>query len=67
MDRVKHHKRKPLPPREQDQVVKAIWKLQKHFPLAFPVNLPPKAKLKEDIKVLATPVTAHHAEMAYLA
>lgn len=34
-------KRKPAPQakaREQDPAVEAIWPLQKHFPLAFPVN-----------------------------
>lgn len=36
-------------PREQDPGVEAIWRLQKHFPLAFPVNPAPKAPLKEGI------------------
>ncbi|HAB02790.1 MAG TPA: ProQ activator of osmoprotectant transporter prop, partial [Pseudomonas sp.] len=37
-------KRKPAPQakaREQDPAVEAIWPLQKHFPLAFPVNPAP--------------------------
>ncbi|CAG8868745.1 RNA chaperone ProQ [Pseudomonas fluorescens] len=45
-------KRKPSPqkkPREQDPAVEAIWPLQKHFPLAFPVNPAPKVPLKEGI------------------
>ncbi|MDH4569042.1 ProQ activator of osmoprotectant transporter prop [Pseudomonas sp. BN414] len=45
-------KRKPSPqakPREQDPAVEAIWRLQKHFPLAFPVNPAPKVPLKEGI------------------
>jgi ProP effector len=29
--------------------VEAIWQLQKHFPLAFPVNPAPKVPLKEGI------------------
>jgi ProP effector len=29
--------------------VEAIWRLQKHFPLAFPVNPAPKVPLKEGI------------------
>ena len=33
-------------PREQDPAVEAIWRLQKHFPLAFPVNPAPKVPLK---------------------
>lgn len=46
--------RKPAPsrqekPREQDPAVEAIWRLQKHFPLAFPVNPAPKVPLKEGI------------------
>ncbi|HSC82152.1 MAG TPA: ProQ/FINO family protein [Pseudomonas sp.] len=46
--------RKPKParqpsPREQDPAVDAIWRLQKHFPLAFPVNPAPKVPLKEGI------------------
>lgn len=36
-------------PREQDPTVEAIWRLQKHFPLAFPVNPAPKVPLKEGI------------------
>ncbi|HBS79267.1 MAG: ProQ activator of osmoprotectant transporter prop [Pseudomonas sp.] len=43
---------KPTPqktPREQDPAVEAIWRLQKHFPLAFPVNPAPKVPLKEGI------------------
>lgn len=36
-------------PREQDPGVEAIWRLQKHFPLAFPVNPAPKVPLKEGI------------------
>jgi len=45
-------KRKPAPQakaREQDPAVEAIWPLQKHFPLAFPVNPAPKVPLKEGI------------------
>jgi ProP effector len=45
-------KRKPSPqtkPHEQDPAVEAIWLLQKHFPLAFPVNPAPKVPLKEGI------------------
>jgi ProP effector len=45
-------KRKPSPQaklREQDPAVEAIWLLQKHFPLAFPVNPAPKVPLKEGI------------------
>ncbi|MES3709406.1 ProQ activator of osmoprotectant transporter prop [Pseudomonas putida] len=45
-------KRKSPPqakPREQDPAVAAIWPLQKHFPLAFPVNPAPKVPLKEGI------------------
>jgi ProP effector len=44
--------RKPSPPaksRTQDPTVEAIWPLQKHFPLAFPVNPAPKVPLKEGI------------------
>jgi ProP effector len=33
----------------QDPAVEAIWPLQKHFPLAFPVNPAPKVPLKEGI------------------
>ncbi len=36
-------------PNEQDPGVEAIWRLQKHFPLAFPVNPAPKVPLKEGI------------------
>jgi len=36
-------------PREQDPAVDAIWRLQKHFPLAFPVSPDPKVPLKEGI------------------
>ncbi|WP_397453686.1 ProQ/FinO family protein [Pseudomonas sp. NA-150] len=36
-------------PRDQDPAVIAIWPLQKHFPLAFPVNPAPKVPLKEGI------------------
>lgn len=36
-------------PREQDPAVEAIWRLQKHFPLAFPLNPAPKVPLKEGI------------------
>lgn len=36
-------------PRIQDPAVEAIWPLQKHFPLAFPVNPAPKVPLKEGI------------------
>src|SRR3989338_11179419 len=35
--------------REQDPAVEAIWRLQKHFPLAFPLSPAPKAPLKEGI------------------
>ncbi|BAN49245.1 ProQ/FINO family protein [Metapseudomonas resinovorans] len=45
-------KRKSSPqgkPREKDPAVDAIWRLQKHFPLAFPVNPAPKVPLKEGI------------------
>jgi ProP effector len=45
-------KRKSPPqqkPRIQDPAVGAIWTLQKHFPLAFPVNPAPKVPLKEGI------------------
>jgi len=48
----KHIKRKPsaqAKPRKQDPAVEAIWPLQKHFPLAFPVNPAPKVPLKEGI------------------
>lgn len=39
----------PAKPRSQDAAVEAIWPLQKHFPLAFPVNPAPKVPLKEGI------------------
>jgi ProP effector len=48
----KPQKRKAPPkakPREQDPAIEAIWRLQKHFPLAFPVNPAPKVPLKEGI------------------
>ncbi|MGJ7551224.1 ProQ/FinO family protein [Pseudomonas alloputida] len=51
-DSPKPAKRKPAPQakaREQDPAVEAIWPLQKHFPLAFPVNPAPKVPLKEGI------------------
>lgn len=51
-DGTEQRKRKPAPqakPREQDPGVEAIWRLQKHFPLAFPVNPAPKVPLKEGI------------------
>ncbi|WP_152223570.1 ProQ/FinO family protein [Pseudomonas sp. SCB32] len=51
-DKAKHLKRKSAPqakPRDQDPAVEAIWRLQKHFPLAFPVNPAPKVPLKEGI------------------
>jgi ProP effector len=51
-DSTKQHKRKPSqqrPPSEQDPALEAIWRLQKHFPLAFPVNPAPKIPLKEGI------------------
>ena len=35
--------------REQDPSVEAIWRLQKHFPQAFPVSPAPKVPLKEGI------------------
>ncbi|MCF5167427.1 ProQ activator of osmoprotectant transporter prop [Pseudomonas congelans] len=47
-----HPKRKSAPQsksRVQDPAVEAIWPLQKHFPLAFPVNPAPKVPLKEGI------------------
>ncbi|POA73339.1 ProQ/FinO family protein [Pseudomonas sp. DP16D-R1] len=47
-----HPKRMPSPhvkTRNQDPAVDAIWPLQKHFPLAFPVNPVPKVPLKEGI------------------
>lgn len=48
----KPQKRKPpqkAKQREQDPAIEAIWRLQKHFPLAFPVNPAPKVPLKEGI------------------
>jgi ProP effector len=51
-DRETYPKRKSPPqakPRNQDPAVEAIWPLQKHFPLAFPVNPAPKVPLKEGI------------------
>ena len=51
-DSAKHLKRKSSPPpkpHDQDPAVEAIWRLQKHFPLAFPVNPAPKVPLKEGI------------------
>jgi ProP effector len=51
-DSTKQRMRKPSPqtkPSEQDPAVEAIWRLQKHFPLAFPVNPAPKVPLKEGI------------------
>ena len=51
-DSTKHAKRNSPPqakPRELDPAVEAIWPLQKHFPLAFPVNPAPKVPLKEGI------------------
>ncbi|MBD8605187.1 ProQ/FinO family protein [Pseudomonas sp. CFBP 8771] len=48
----KHSKRKSPPQaklRNQDPALEAIWPLQKHFPLAFPVNPAPKIPLKEGI------------------
>lgn len=51
-DSATHLKRKSAAqakPREQDLAVEAIWPLQKHFPLAFPVNPAPKVPLKEGI------------------
>ncbi|MNR19883.1 ProP effector [compost metagenome] len=51
-DSTKQRKRKlPLQtkPREQDPAVEAIWRLQKHFPLAFPAKPTPKFPLKEGI------------------
>lgn len=39
----------PRKPQEQDPALEAIWRLQKRFPLAFPVNPAPKVPLKEGI------------------
>jgi len=35
--------------RDLDPALEAIWPLQRHFPLAFPVNPAPKVPLKEGI------------------
>ncbi|WP_122335813.1 ProQ/FinO family protein [Pseudomonas coronafaciens] len=45
------HKASPKakPPRDLDPAMEAIWPLQKHFPLAFPVSPAPKVPLKEGI------------------
>ncbi|WP_312903672.1 ProQ/FINO family protein [Stutzerimonas nitrititolerans] len=51
-DGTQQRMQKPSPktePREQDPAVEAIWRLQKRFPLAFPVSPPPKVPLKEGI------------------
>jgi ProP effector len=51
-DSTKQHKRGSslqTKTREQDPAVEAIWRLQKNFPLAFPVNPAPKVPLKEGI------------------
>lgn len=51
-DSAKRTKQKPprqAKPRDQDPALEAIWRLQRHFPLAFPVNPAPKAPLKEGI------------------
>jgi ProP effector len=51
-DSTKQRPRKPSPqtiPRDQSPALEAIWQLQKHFPLAFPVNPTPKVPLKEGI------------------
>jgi ProP effector len=51
-DSAKPLKRKSSPqakPRIQDPALEAIRLLQKHFPLAFPVNPAPKVPLKEGI------------------
>lgn len=52
-DTAPHIKRKASPesktPRELDPAMEAIWPLQKHFPLAFPVSPAPKVPLKEGI------------------
>ncbi|MFV3332716.1 ProQ/FinO family protein [Pseudomonas sp. NY15437] len=51
-DSSKHPKRKSSPqakPRDYDPAVEAIWRLQKHFPQAFPVNPAPKVPLKEGV------------------
>ncbi|MDU8502126.1 ProQ/FINO family protein [Pseudomonas syringae] len=52
VDNAKQPRRKSssqVKPRIQDPAVEAIWPLQKHFPLAFPVNPAPKVPLKEGI------------------
>lgn len=44
-DSSKHPKRKSSPqakPRDSDPAVEAIWRLQKHFPLASPSIRPPR-------------------------
>lgn len=46
-------------PRDRDPAVEAIWQLQKHFPLAFPVSPAPKVPLKEGILKDAE----HHLEL----
>lgn len=51
-DSARHPKRKSSPQaksRIQDPALEAIRPLQKHFPLAFPVNPAPKVPLKEGI------------------
>jgi len=51
-ERAMRPKQKSAPqakPRDLDPAVAAIWPLQKHFPLAFPVNPAPKVPLKEGI------------------
>ncbi len=51
-DSTKTRMRKPsrqTKSREQEPGVETIWRLQKHFPLAFPVNPAPKVPLKEGI------------------
>lgn len=50
-DKAKSRTRKPSAQvkREQDPAVEAIRRLQKNFPLAFPVNPAPKVPLKEGI------------------
>ncbi|UQY32988.1 ProQ/FinO family protein [Pseudomonas fulva] len=65
-ENTKQHKRQPKPkakPREQDPGVEAIWRLQKHFPLAFPATPAPKVPLKEGILVDAE----QHLELLGLA
>ncbi|MBV5614700.1 ProQ activator of osmoprotectant transporter prop [Pseudomonas aeruginosa] len=51
-DTTGQRKRKPSSQKksaESDPAVEAIWRLQRHFPLAFPVNPAPKVPLKEGI------------------